>query len=467
MANIEAIKEYVLQYIEEHRGVYFNMAHQIWEKPELSMEEHFASKLLADFLEAQGFALERGAAGMPTAFVATWGEGKPVIGFSMEYDALPGLSQKAQCQLEPVRSGAPGQGCGHNLIGVGGAMAAVAFKNAAEKFGLPCTIKVFGTPAEELCIGKPVMGNAGYFRDLDCVIDWHPWFLTTAQFKTCPAYFSVKYHYHGRTSHGNSPWHGRSALDSAVLQAHAIEMLREHILPGPSTLAANTINFTFSDTGPEFPSVVPDRATLWCIGRFETAEQLSDALARIDNTARGAAMATGTTVDIEYLAASHEQLPNEPLQRAMQNNLDVLGDVEYTEEEKEFVMQMQQQAGQEPYWKDGPEPFGFTYACVTDASEYSWEAPYAQLMIKLGPGPGWHNWMVTACSGTEHGEKAMRKGAEILATTAVDLASDPELIAACKAEWAARRGGRDYHSLLPEGTPIPLDISKETMAKYR
>ena len=467
MEQMHEIKQFILQYIQENCEIYFDMARRIWEKPELGMEEHFASKLLADFLENQGFSVERAAAGMPTAFVATWGEGKPVIGFSMEYDALPGLSQKAQWQQEPVRCGAPGHGCSHNLLGVGGAMAAVAFKNAAEKFGLHCTIKAFGTPAEELCIGKPAMGNAGYFRGLDCVLDWHPSALTDASYRKCPAYFSVKYHYHGRTSHGNSPWHGRSALDGAQLQAHAIEMLREHILPGPGPQAANTMNYTFSDTGPEFPSVVPDRATLWCIGRFETSAQLADALARVDNTARGAALATGTSVEIEYLAASHEQLPNETLQRVLQSNLELLGDVEFTAEEQEFVMQMQRQTGQDCWWMEAPVPFGFKYAFVTDSSEYSWEAPYAILEVNLGPGPAWHNWMVTACSGTSHGNKCMQKGAEILAAAAVDVVTDSALLEACKAEWRERLGGREYHSLLPEGTPIPLEISKETMAKYR
>ena len=464
---LSEIKQFILDYIEENKETYFDMAKKVWEKPELGMEEHFASKLYADVLEANGFDVERGSAGMPTAFIAVWGNEKPVIGFSMEYDALPGLSQKVQTKKEAIVPGAPGQGCGHNLIGTGGAFSAMAFKAAAEKFNLRCTIKIFGTPAEELCIGKPVMGNAGLFKGVDIFLDWHPWFLSGSQYKTCPAYFNVKFHYKGRTAHGNSPWHGRSALDAAVLQAHAIEMLREHIVPGPGPIQANTINYTFSDTGPEFASVVPDRASLWCIGRFETSEQLSDALKRVEKCAEGAAIATGTTVKTEYITASHEQLPSYAAQKVVYENLILLGDIEFTAEEKQFVLDMQKNEGQEPFWSEGIEPFTSAGAAVTDSAEYSWEGPYAQLMLRLGPGPGWHNWMVTACNGNTHGQKAIAKAAQILAASAVDFALNEKLIKDAKIEWQERLGGRVYKSLLPEGTPIPLDINRNTMEKYR
>ncbi|HWQ78952.1 MAG TPA: amidohydrolase [Anaerovoracaceae bacterium] len=464
---LSGIKQFILDYIESGKEIYFDLEKQVWEKPELGMEEHFASKLYTDFLEANGFEVERGSAGMPTAFIAVWGSEKPVIGFSMEYDALPGLSQKVQTKKEAKVPKAPGQGCGHNLIGAGGAFAALAFKAAAEKFNIKCTIKIFGTPAEELCIGKPVMGNAGLFRGVDIFLDWHPWSVSGAQYKTCPAYFNVKFHYKGRTAHGNSPWHGRSAMDAAILQAHAIEMLREHITPGPGPLAANTINYTFSDTGPEFASVVPDRATLWCVGRFETSKQLADALERVKKTAEGSAIATGTTVETEYITASHEMIPNVAAHRVVHDNLILLGDIEFTEEEKRFVLDMQKEEGQETYWKEGIEPFDFSYFAVTDSAEYSWEGPYAQLSIKLGPGPGWHNWMVTACGGNTHGQKSIVKAAQILAASAVDFALDEKLVEDAETEWRESLGGRVYKSLLPEGTPVPLAINKDTMEKYR
>jgi aminobenzoyl-glutamate utilization protein B len=431
------------------------------------LEEYEAHRLHTEFLKEKGFSVESGAAGMPTAYVATWGEGRPIIGFSAEYDALPGLSQKVTASKDPVRLGAPGQGCGHNLLGVGGVLAAVSLKEAMKKHGLSGTIKLFGTPAEELCVGKPFMGNQGVFDGVDVVLDWHPWAGSAVHYATCPAYFNVKYHFHGRTAHGNAPWHGRSALDAAILQGHAIEMLREHYPPGTSLSAAHTINYTFSDTGPEFPSVVPDRATLWCIGRFSTAELVKEIIERVDRCAEGAALATDTTVTKEYITASHDMIANETVAQVLYDNLIAAGDVEFTEEEKAFVTVMQKEEGQEPFVPDPiPEP-SYRAMAVTDAAEYSWIAPYGIMILNLGPGPGWHNWMVTACAGGSHGEKTLGKAGQILACAAVDFLENPDLLQKAQTEWKEKMKGRVYESLLPEGTPVPLGINKGTMDKYR
>ena len=208
-----------------------------------------------------------------------------------------------------VTAGAPGHGCGHNLLGTGGVKAAVAVKNAMEKFKLNGTIKVMGSPAEELCIGKPYMGRAGCYEGFDAFLDWHPWSYNRADYDSCSAYFNVKFHFKGQTCHGNSPWHGRSALDAAMLQAHAVEMLREHLYPGCPPDAANTINYTFTNTGPEFPSVVPDVTSVWYIGRFTTTEEMLAALERVTKCADAAAMATETTVDREMVTATHHKIP--------------------------------------------------------------------------------------------------------------------------------------------------------------
>ncbi|MDR2771335.1 MAG: peptidase dimerization domain-containing protein, partial [Clostridiales Family XIII bacterium] len=333
--------------------------------------------------------------------------------------------------------------------------------------GLSGTIKLFGTPAEELCIGKPFMGSQGVFDGVDIVLDWHPWAGSAVNYSTCPAYFNVKYHFHGRTAHGNAPWHGRSALDAAILQAHAIELLREHYPPGPSPTAAHTINYTFSDTGPEFASVVPDRATLWCIGRFSTAELVSEIIGRVDACAEGAALATETTVTKEYITASHEMLSNETAARVLYENLIAAGDVVFTAEEKAFVETMQKEEGQTPFWADEIIPPASVAMAVTDAAEYSWVAPYGILILNLGPGPGWHNWMVAACAGGSHGEKTLDKAGLILASAAADFLEDDALLQKAKAEWAEKMKGRTYGSLLPEGAPVPLGINKSTMDKYR
>jgi aminobenzoyl-glutamate utilization protein B len=320
MPNPEEGKRTGMDWIEANSAQLIDLSKKIWKYAELGLEEHRSFRLLADFLSAGGFTLEEGVAGIPTAFVAVWGQGRPVLGINCEYDALPGLSQEPTAQKRPRIPGAPGHGCGHNLLGTGAAGAAVALKQAMEKHHLSGTIKVFGTPAEEICAGKSFMARAGVFTGMDAIIDWHPFFMNQVLFDTCNAYFNLKYHFKGRTSHGNSPWEGKSALDSAVLMGHAIELMREHIPPGEPT-AANTINYTFSDVGPEYPNVVPDRATLWCIGRIQTVQQMEPILAQIRRCAEGAAMATGTEVTEEFVTVTHEKIPNSVLSKILHKNL--------------------------------------------------------------------------------------------------------------------------------------------------
>ena len=249
MADLKNVKDFIITWNEENTQDFYDTEKFIWEHPELSMQEFESSKALMDLLEKYGFSVESGVAGMPTAFIATYGEGKPVIGINAEYDALPGLSQDGEkLEKSALIQGAPGQGCGHNLLGTGGVKAAIAVREAIEKFELKGTVKVFGSPAEELCLGKPYMGRAGCYDGVDAFLDWHPWSYTKANYDSCQAYFSKKYHFKGRTSHGNSPWHGRSALDAGQLMGHAIDILREHIYPGNPPDAANTINYTYTST---------------------------------------------------------------------------------------------------------------------------------------------------------------------------------------------------------------------------
>jgi aminobenzoyl-glutamate utilization protein B len=451
--DAKQLKSLISEYTDAHRAEFFELEHKVWEVPELALNEHKSSAYHVEFLKARGFDVLEKAAGMDTAYVATKGSGSPVIGFSAEFDALPGLSQKVKTTKDPIIPEGPGHGCGHNLLGVGSVLAACALAYALEKTGTPGTVKVFGAPAEELCIGKPLMGNAGLFNGTDAVFDWHPMATNYACPSTCPAYFSIKYHFKGRTAHGNSPWYGRSALDAAMLMAHGIEMLREHIPPAPggsgvSHSAAHTINYTFSDTGPEFASVVPDHAVLWCVGRMSTSELMSDVIRRIGLCADGAAMATETTVEPEYIAASHEMLPNEALARVVNDNLLEIGAPDYTAEERAFIAELQKNEGQEPYWDNNIQPFTLRPGPVVDSSEYTWVCPYNMLIINLGPGPGWHNWMVTACSGSTLGEKAMEKAGRIMAASAADVIANPKVLEEAKAEWAEHMKGREYKSLI-------------------
>ena len=468
--GVDEVKDFIVKWNEENTDEFYETAKFIWENPELSMQEHKCSAALMDLLAKHGFEVEAGVAGMPTAFIASYGEGRPVIGINAEDDALPGLSQDGE-KLEkcPVVAGAPGQGCGHNLLGTGGVKAAIAVKNAMEAFQLPGTVRILGTPAEELCLGKPFMGKAGCFAGYDAFLDWHPWSYTKTNYDSCQAYFSVKFHFKGSTSHGNSPWHGRSALDAAMLQGHAVEMMREHMYPGCPPDAANTINYTFTTTGPEFPSVVPDYTTAWYIGRFITTEDMQEALRRVTKCAEAAAMATETEVEREIITVTHHKIPNKVLAECFRDNMLKIGVPQFSEEEQEKAKAIQRELGKpETGLPTELEPFEGGYTVLCDTSEFSWNAPYASPWIAMGMQDcGWHHWGVARCAGDTMGRKSMDCAAKVISMTAADILCRPEILQRAQAEWKERMDGRVYRCLLPEEMEPPVHLNEDVMAKYR
>ena len=470
MPDLKEIKEFIIEWNEVNTADYYEASDQIWENPELSMQEYKSSQTLINLLEKAGFEVEKAVAGMPTAFIASYGSGKPVIGINCEYDALPGLSQEREkLEKAPVKQGAPGQGCGHNLLGTAGVKAAAAIKEVIEKFKLPGTVKVIGAPAEELCLGKPFLGKAGYLSGYDAFLDWHPWNYTKVNYDSCQAYMSVKYHFTGRTCHGNSPWHGRSALDAAMLQGHAVEIMREHMYPGCPPDAANTINYTFVTTGPEFPSVVPDYTTAWYIGRFITTEDMEKALKRITKCAEAAAMATETEVERELVTATHHKIPNRVLAECMYSNMVQVGAPDFSSEEHKKAKAIQRELGQpETGMPTEIEPFEGGYTVLCDTPEYSWNAPYATAWIAMGMKDcGWHHWGVTRCAGDTMGQKSMDCAAKVISMTAADLLYSPEILAKAHAEWMERMEGKKYQSLLFDDMEPPVNLNKDTMYKYR
>ncbi|MEA4926758.1 MAG: amidohydrolase [Syntrophomonadaceae bacterium] len=463
----ERLKTELLDWIDNHQTEFIRISKTLWENPELGMEEYRSSALLADTLQQYGFKVARGVADMPTAFIAEYGEGKPVVGLSVEYDCLPGLSQKvATPEYDPVVPGAPGHGCGHNILGVSAALAAIALKQILEAHEIEATLRVFGTPAEEICVGKPFLARDGWFDELDYVLDWHPWYSNQASPCYCSAYFNVKYHFHGQNAHGNSPWYGRSALDAAIWSAHAIEILREHIRPEEES-SANTINYSFSDVGPEIPNVVPERSTLWCIGRFKTSKEMQEAVARIDKCAEAGALATGTTLEREFISASREMIPNRIMAEVLYRNLRALGTVAYSEEEQDLVKAIQ--------WNSQMPATGLPREILeprecgsglTDSAEYSWKAPYASFNLAVAPGDGWHNWRVTTCVGSSIGMKAMVHAAKLLALANMEVIQNPGLVESAQAELAARLKGQAYVELIGREVKPPVMINREAMEKY-
>jgi len=336
-----------------------------------------------------------------------------------------------------------------------------------EEYKIDATIKMFGSPAEEQCLGKSFMGRAGLYENVDFFLDWHPWNYNRADYDNCNAYFNIKYHFKGKTSHGNSPWNGRSALDAALLSAHAIEMLREHYEPAASD-SANTINYNFPDIGPEFPSVVPDKSTMWVIGRFTTSEVMMDIISRIDKCVEAGALATGTTVEKKLITATHEKIPNKTLAEIVYKNFEEIGTPKFTKAEHDFVKAMQKSEGLEVIGLDETlKEFGQSGTALCDTSEFSWNAPYATFWMAIAPAGGWHNWMVTTCARGSIGKKAMDNASKILAASAIDILTSPDIIINAKKELRERLNGRVYKSLVPEGIEPPLGLNKDTMEKYK
>lgn len=451
MAAKNEIKNALMQWTDSNKEIFYKASETIWNHPEIALEENKSAEVLCSLLRKHGFAVEKGIADMPTAFIASYGSGKPVIGINAEYDALPGLSQKRNSlKKDAERLGHPGHGCGHNLLGTGSVKAAIAVKFAIEKFSIKGTVKVIGAPAEEVCIGKVKLGKEGYLQEFDAFLDWHPWSYNWVGYESCPAYFSVKYHFKGKAAHGNSPWHGRSAMDAALLQAHSVELLREHIHPGMPPEAANTINYTFSDTGPSFPSVVPDKATAWYIGRFVTTEEAKNALHRVTKCAEGAALATETAVETELITATHHKIPNKTLAKVMYGSFKEIGVPEFTEEEQTKAKLIQRELGTvETGLEVELRPFGNGYTVVCDTSEYSWNAPYATAWVAMGMKDcGWHHWGVTRCAIDTMGRKSMDKAANVIGLSAIELLMEPELIKKAQDEWRELLQGKQYETLI-------------------
>ena len=464
------VKDFIVKWNNENKGDFYEAERFIWENPELSMQEFKSSGALMDLLKKYGFKVEAGVAGMPTAFIASYGSGKPVIGINAEYDALPGLSQDSKALEKQARmSGAPGHGCGHNLLGTGGVKAAIAVKCAMEKYGLKGTIKVLGSPAEELCIGKPFMGRAGCYEGFDAFLDWHPWSYNKADYDSCQAYFNVMFHFKGQTCHGNSPWHGRSALDAAMLQAHAVEMMREHMYPGCPPDAANTINYTFTNTGPEFPNIIPDVTSVWYIGRFTTTDDMLAALERVTKCAEAAAMATETTVERQFITASHHKIPNMKLSKLMHDNFQRVGAPNFTDEEQDNAKAIQRAIGVEEKGLAAEIlPFSGGYTVLCDTSEFSWNAPYAAPWIAMGMSDcGWHHWGVARCAVDTMGQKSMDTAAKVIALTAADIICDETALKEAQAEFKERMAEKKYRSLLPDDLEPPIHMNEDVMNKYK
>ena len=435
---------------------YGDLSRQIWELAELGYRETRSVALLRAELERAGFRIEDRVAGIPTAFVATWGAGKPVIGILGEYDALPGLAQEDAPEKEP-RAGPGGHGCGHNLLGTASAFAAIAVKNYLADHRLAGTIRFYGTPAEEGGGGKIYMARAGAFRDADVILTWHPGGENRADTRSCLAILAAKFRFYGKAAHaGTSPDKGRSALDAVLLMSHAVEMLREHV---PDFTRIHSI----ITQGGSAPNIVPDFAEAYYFARHPEMSTLDGIWERILKCAQAGALATETRMEMELVNSSYNILPNDALASALYRNLQKVGGVRYTREEQAFAEALRKTFPTENSLPLGsqegvlPPQEGFGTAS-TDFGDVSWMLPAGEFTAATYvPGTPGHSWQSTACSGMSIGRKGMVVAAKTLALTAVDLFSDPKLVEAARASFEKRRAGREYRSRIPPDHQPPLD----------
>ena len=475
---VSKAKEKALEWISKNESRIIKISDKIWELAELGLMEYKSSALLADELEKAGFKVERGIAGMPTAFVASYGSGKPVIGIIGEYDALPGLSQKPIPKKEPLVQGAPGHGCGHNIYGASGMAGAIAVKVAMEATGIKGTVKFFGCPAEENFSGKAYMVRDGFFSGLDAVIGHHPGGMNAASLKSCLAINSAKFKFYGESAHAAaSPEQGRSALDAVELMNIGVNYLREHVIQEAR------IHYVI-DSGGDQPNIVPAFARSWYYIRAPEREQVESIYRRVLDIAKGASLMTGTTYEVEFIEGLYNVIPNRPLAELIVKNMREIGTPKYSEEERAFMREMaktippeykleQLRKSKRPGWEklldvnideSIPDPWGEGEVMPgsTDVAEVSWQVPTTEFSTAtciLGT-PG-HSWQFTAFCGMSIGHKSLIFASKTIAASVIDLLEDPKTLKEAKEDFTKRRRGRIYKSPIPLDAKPPLDIWKK------
>jgi len=446
-------KNAIIASVERHQKELIKLSDSIWMYAETALKEYKSSKALSEYALSQGFRVQTNVAGMPTAFIAEYGSGKPIIGILGEFDALPGLSQKAQPTKDPLQSNMPGHGCGHNLFGAGRLGAAVAVKELIADGKLKGTIRFYGTPAEENYGGKIYMAREGLFNDLDVCLDWHPDFENKANMQSSQAMTDLLVSFHGVSAHAAyDPWNGRSALDAAELFTTGVNFLREHVKPSVR------MHYVYRDAG-KVPNVVPDQASVWIWIRDSKRNGVKIVEDRVRDIAKGAALMAGVTMDIKIQAGDYELLVNETGERTLQKNMEMIGPIIYTPEEMAFGKQIQKEAGIEetglrgqikPLEQKKDDPEGGS----TDVGDISWIVPEITLMATTAPyQTPWHSWMVVACGGMSIGHKGMLFASKALGTTIVDLFESEELRQNIRKEFEEKKGSQVWKPMLPDGPP--------------
>ena len=451
-----AAKQAAVQSVDRHARELTGLSDRIWAFAEIALREYKSSAALADYAAQQGFRVERGVAGMPTAFVASYGEGRPIIGVMGEYDALPGLSQKAVPEKVPLVPGAPGHGCGHNMFGAASLGAALAIKEQIEKGALQGTIRFYGTPAEENIGGKIYMARDGLFDDVDVMLAWHPGDETLTDMNSSQAMVDLAVEFRGKAAHAAAdPWNGRSAADALEIFLVGLNFMREHVRP------TSRMHYTIVSAG-DVPNVVPEYAKAWVWLRDWKRSEVESLLARVRKLASGAAEMTETTATVKVQGGDWEVLTNVAGARLVQANLQWLGPQSYDEAEQSFARAIQRATGVAEVGMDasvkpleGQELRGHS----TDVGDVSWVTPTLTATIATAPvGTPWHAWPVVATGGMSIGHKGLLRASKVLAATMVDLYERPAAVEQIRAEFKAKKGDVTYKAYIPDGPPpVPKD----------
>ncbi len=474
------MKDTAYQWINENEKNIIEWSDKVWSFAELGLVEFKTAEYLSDIAEKAGFTLERGVAEMPTAFVGSWTnlENGPTIGILGELDALAGISQKPVPFKDPVKEGAPGHGCGHNIYGAGSIAAGIALKVAMEEHGIPGTIKVYGCPAEETLVGKVWMVKHGLFDGVDVVLAHHPSSSNTASTGTSNAMNSFKVHFYGRTAHSaGDPENGISALDAVELMSNGVNFMREHIIEKAR------VHYIHEETGGQ-PNVVPAYARTWYYNRAPERSTVNEIYDWIMDIVKGANLMAKTTSKVEFLTGCYDKLPNEVLSKLVVKEMRGIGAPKFSEEDESFAEKMGEsidinkkmnslQKSNRPDWRSLRDVnfdtrilddyrAGMVGAGSTDVSDVSWVTPtieFTTTCCMLGT-PG-HSWQFTAQNGMSIGHRGLLFSTKVHTSTALELLTKPDLIKEVKEEWVTRLQGRTYEPPIPEGLAPPLDQLKD------
>jgi aminobenzoyl-glutamate utilization protein B len=451
--------ENVEQAVEQAVPTITRIANEVWQLAELSLQEVKSMQLIMEILREQGFTItSKGTAGVPTAFIAEYGSGTPIIGILAEYDALPGLGNEAVPYREPRKDQVTsGHGCGHNLLGAGCVGAAIALKNVMAEQSIPGTLRVYGCAAEETEGAKIYMAREGLFADLDAALHWHPGPAARVTNYKSTAVDQMTIEFFGKSSHAaGGPWLGRSALHAAELFAHGLNLMREHVEP------TARLHYVYESAGLA-PNVIPDYARIRLYVRDCDRAHVQASSAWIKQIAEGAALATQTRAKVVLYTGLYDLLPNTPLGENMQVHLARIGVPAYTEEEQAFARELQRNFGVESEGMametEPPAGENFSMGASTDVGDVSWNVPTMGCGMPTMPlGVANHTWAATASHGTSIGLKGAIQAAKVMACSGLDILNDAELRQAARADFERRVADQPYVSPLPPEIKQPVGL---------